>query len=179
MWQPETLSRNESGRFGALKSYSTHHFFRNACTKSGSLRFSQFYGCWLILSVYILMSFDFPFNFNWLKCMGGFLHIKPTAGCQISTLIIWKHFCGKGRGSMNIPWKIPNGKVLAHLGFKSKVFPGPLIDISAWWVSAHQAHSRVSNINFDIWKHAYGKGEGLYEYPIKNSQRQSSCPLGV
>jgi hypothetical protein len=53
--------RNESGRFGALKSDSTHHFFRNACTKSGSLRFSQFSGCWLILSVYILMSFDFPF----------------------------------------------------------------------------------------------------------------------
>ena len=47
-------------RFG-LKSDSTHHFFRNACTKSGSLRFSQFSSCWLILSVYILMSFDFPF----------------------------------------------------------------------------------------------------------------------
>ena len=54
--------RNESGRFGALKSDSTHYFFRNACTKSGSLRFSQFSGCWLILSVYILMSFDFPFE---------------------------------------------------------------------------------------------------------------------
>jgi hypothetical protein len=36
-------------------------FFRNACTKSGSLRFSQFTACWLILSVYIIMSFDFPF----------------------------------------------------------------------------------------------------------------------
>jgi hypothetical protein len=51
----------ERGRFGALKSDSTHHFFRNACTKSGSLRFSQISGCWLILSVYILMSFTFPF----------------------------------------------------------------------------------------------------------------------
>jgi hypothetical protein len=39
------VNRNESGRFGALKSDSTHHFFRNACTKSGSLRFSQFSGC--------------------------------------------------------------------------------------------------------------------------------------
>ena len=39
---PEPLSRNESGRFGALKSDSTHHFFRNACTKSVSLRFSVF-----------------------------------------------------------------------------------------------------------------------------------------
>jgi hypothetical protein len=37
--------------FVALKSDSTHHFFRNACTKSGSLRFSQFSGCWLILSI--------------------------------------------------------------------------------------------------------------------------------
>ena len=37
-----TFERNESGRFGALKSDSTHHFFRNACTKSGSLRFSVF-----------------------------------------------------------------------------------------------------------------------------------------
>jgi hypothetical protein len=54
------LNRNESGRFGAVKSDSTHHFFGNACTKSGSLRFSQFSGCWLILSVYILMNFDFP-----------------------------------------------------------------------------------------------------------------------
>ena len=36
------LNRNESGRFGALKSDSTHHFFRNACTKSGSLRFHSF-----------------------------------------------------------------------------------------------------------------------------------------
>jgi hypothetical protein len=26
-----TFERNESGRFGALKSDSTHHFFRNAC----------------------------------------------------------------------------------------------------------------------------------------------------
>jgi hypothetical protein len=41
----ETLSRNERGRFGALKSDSTHHFFRNACAKSGSLLFSQFSGC--------------------------------------------------------------------------------------------------------------------------------------
>jgi hypothetical protein len=45
----------------SLKSDSAHHFFRNACTNSGSLRFSQFSGCWQILSVYILMSFDFPF----------------------------------------------------------------------------------------------------------------------
>jgi hypothetical protein len=25
--------------------------------------------------------------FNWFKCLGGFPHLKPTAGCYISTLI--------------------------------------------------------------------------------------------
>ena len=52
-------------RFGTLKSDSTHHFFGYACTKSGSLRFSQFSGCWLILSVYILMSFDWLWKIVW------------------------------------------------------------------------------------------------------------------
>jgi hypothetical protein len=41
----EIPGRFQSGRFDALKSDSTHHFFRNACTKSESLRFSQFSGC--------------------------------------------------------------------------------------------------------------------------------------
>ena len=37
------------------------------------------------------------------------MHLKSTAGCQISTLIF--EFCGG-------PYR--------HLGFKSKVLPGPL-----------------------------------------------------
>jgi hypothetical protein len=37
--------RNGSGRFGTVKSDSTHHFFGNACIKSGPLWFSQFSGC--------------------------------------------------------------------------------------------------------------------------------------
>ena len=28
--------------------------------------------------------------FNWLKCVGGIMHIKPTVGCQISILIFEK-----------------------------------------------------------------------------------------
>ena len=43
------------------------------------------------------------------------MHLKPTAGCQISTLIF-----GFGGGG---PY--------CHLGFKSKVLPGPLPDLSA------------------------------------------------
>jgi hypothetical protein len=71
LWYPLRFPHKNDGQFVftntylltllALKSDSTHHFSRNACIKSGSLRFSQFSGCWLILSVYILMSFDFPF----------------------------------------------------------------------------------------------------------------------
>jgi hypothetical protein len=33
--------------------------------------------------------------FNWLMCLGGFLHLKPTAGCQISTLIFGFFFGGR------------------------------------------------------------------------------------
>jgi hypothetical protein len=43
-----------------------------------------------------------------------------------------------------------DGKVLVHLVLQSKVLAESLTDLSAWWVSAPQAHSRVSNINFDI-----------------------------
>jgi hypothetical protein len=44
--------------------------------------------------------------FNWLKFLGGILHLKTTAGCQISTLIF-----GFGRGDhINIPWKNVEGR---------------------------------------------------------------------
>jgi hypothetical protein len=100
----EPLSRIESGKFGALKSDSTHHFFRNACTKSGSLRFSQFSGCWLILSVCMLMSFDFPcvglFGVRWFcycpysmwiwgRCGGDRMVVGFTATSAISAYHKW------------------------------------------------------------------------------------------
>ena len=56
------LLRGWIGRFGVVKSYSNLHFFGDACTKSGPLRFFQFSGCWLILSVCRFMSFEFPFG---------------------------------------------------------------------------------------------------------------------
>ena len=56
------------------------------------------------------------------------MHLKPTAGCQISTLIF-----GFGGGTLYISHeKLPNDdKVLCHSGFKSKVLPGPLPDFRA------------------------------------------------
>jgi hypothetical protein len=56
------------------------------------------------------------------------MHLTPTAGCQISTLIF-----GFGEGTLCISHeKLPkDGKVLCLLGLKSKVLPGPLTDLSA------------------------------------------------
>jgi hypothetical protein len=69
-------------------------------------------------------------DFNWLKCLGGFLHLKPAAGCQISPLIF--DFFMEGRSLLISHAKYINaGKVLDHLGFQSKVFRGPLTDLSA------------------------------------------------
>ena len=49
-----------------------------------------------------------PGSFYWLKCLGGIMHLKPTAGYQISILIfenkLWRGV------SMNIPWKIYQGR---------------------------------------------------------------------
>jgi hypothetical protein len=50
---------------------------------------------------------------------------------QISTLILDLFY---GGGSLLISHEkyIKDGKVLAHLGFQSMVFPGSLTDLSAW-----------------------------------------------
>jgi hypothetical protein len=46
------------------------------------------------------------------------------------------------------------------------------------WDNAPQAHSRVSNINFDIRKKIVEGG--LYKYPMKNiSKTANFFPLGV
>ena len=54
------------------------------------------------------------------------MHLKPTAGCQISTLIFGFE------GTLYIfHEKLPkDGKVLCQLGFMSKVLPGSLADLS-------------------------------------------------
>jgi hypothetical protein len=56
------------------------------------------------------------------------MHLKPTAGCQISTLIF-----GYGRGTLYISHEKlrTDGKVLCHLGLRSTIFPGPLTDLKA------------------------------------------------
>ena len=54
------------------------------------------------------------------------MHLKPTAGCYISTLIF-----GFGGGTLYISHEqLPkDGNLLCHSGFRSKVLPGPLTDL--------------------------------------------------
>jgi hypothetical protein len=55
------------------------------------------------------------------------MHLKPKSGCHLSTLIF------EFGGTLYISHeKIPkDGKVLYQSGLKTKVFPGPLADLSA------------------------------------------------
>jgi hypothetical protein len=64
-------------------------------------------------------------------CLGGFLHLKPTAGYQISRLIFEKQIV---EGDL---YEYPMKNILrtakfCPLGFKSKVFPWPSTDLCAW-----------------------------------------------
>ena len=50
--------------------------------------------------------------FNWLKCLGGIMHLKPTEECQISTLIFEKKNVEGGTLWISHEKYIKDGKVL-------------------------------------------------------------------
>jgi hypothetical protein len=60
------------------------------------------------------------------------MHLKPTAGCEIS-ILIFENKLWRGGGSLLISHKkyIKDGKVLAHFALKLMVLPGSLTDLSA------------------------------------------------
>jgi hypothetical protein len=58
------------------------------------------------------------------------MHLKPTAECQISTLMFEKK-CARESLSISHEKYIKDSNVLAHLEIKLKVFPGSLTDLSA------------------------------------------------
>ena len=73
----------------------------------------------------------------------GFSNSSPQQSIK------WQH--RYRRGSINISCRIPNGNILAHWWFKSKVLPRPL---SVWCDSAPYTHSRVSRNKLNIWEWA-------------------------
>jgi hypothetical protein len=70
-----------------------------------------------------------PIPLTDLSAWVGFCTSSPQQGlkCQLRSNKI-----GGGGGFINIPCTISDGKVLAHLRFKSKVLPRHLTDLSAW-----------------------------------------------
>jgi hypothetical protein len=100
--------------------------------------------------------------FSWLKCLGGFLHLKPTVGCQISTLIFEFSFVEGCLYEYPITNILRTAKFLSTGGFNQRYCPDLYLTEVPGWVSAPQANSRVSNINFDIW---FFWRCGLYKYP--------------
>ena len=89
--------------------------------------------------------------FNWLKCLGGFLHLMPKAGCQLSTLIF-------GGGPNKYPMKNcqRTAKFFLTWALDQRYCPGLWLAYVPGWVSAPHAHNSVSNINFDIFVYFWG-----------------------
>ena len=109
--------------------------------------------------------------FYWLKWLGGIMHLKFTAGCQLWTLkfgLFWGHY------KYPIKKCQRKTKFFPTLGLCQKYYPGLLLTYVPGWDYAPQVHSRVSTMNFDICNFL----RGTYKYPMNNFQRtQSSFPL--
>jgi hypothetical protein len=100
--------------------------------------------------------------FNWRNCLGGIMHLKPTAGCQISTLIFEKKLWRRGSLLISNDKYIKDGKVLCHLGaLKSVKGPGNTFDLNPKWQRTLPSFCNFhgicmgsppnSNIKVDIW----------------------------
>ena len=62
--------------------------------------------------------------FNWLKWLGEFLHLKPTVGCQISTLIFEIFFMEGGLYEYPMNNILRTAKFLPTWCFNQRYFPG-------------------------------------------------------
>ena len=73
--------------------------------------------------------------------------------------------------------KLPTGgKALSHLGFKSKVLPGPLTDLSAW--VGFCTWSPQQGVKYQLWYLDFSCGDPInIPWKIANG-RQSSFSLG-
>jgi hypothetical protein len=98
-------------------------------------------------------------------CLDGFLHLKPTAECRISTLI-FDFFCGRGPLWISYAKYIKDGKVLAQLGCQSMVLSGPLTNWSTW--VGFCTSSPLHSVKYQLYIWNFVCGRGLYKYPMKN-----------
>jgi hypothetical protein len=115
-------------------------------------------------------------GFSQRHCLGLYLTevpgwlSAPEAHSRVSNINfeIWIFFCAGGLYKYSMNTILRRAKFLPNWGFNQRYWPGLLLNEVPGWVSAPQAHSRVSNINFDIW---FLFGRGLYKYPMNNILR--------
>jgi hypothetical protein len=107
--------------------------------------------------------------FNWLKCLGGFLRLKPTAGCQISALI-FDFFYGGGYISLYFTYCICLEMQIQPQALNSIKVPGntfdwqpkrsrtlPSLIYFSWDIYRdHPSIIFFSNIKVDIWHPTVG-----------------------
>jgi hypothetical protein len=62
-------------------------------------------------------------------CLGGFLHLKPTVGCQISTLIFEKQIMEGGLYKYPMKNILKTAKVLITWGLSQGIAPNINVDI--------------------------------------------------
>ena len=99
---------------------------------------------------------DIARTVNWVKCQGRILHLKPTAGCQISTLIFGLFWGGLWISHEKLP---KDGNILSHFGFFSKILPGPLTEWIAW--VGFSTSSARQGVKYQLWYLDYFLGGGL------------------
>ena len=93
----------------------------------------------------------------------------PQAHSRVSNINfdIWFSFMKGVLYEYHMKNILRTAKFLTTWGLSQRYCPGLSLTEVSGWVFAPQAHSRVSNINFDIWNFL---GEP-YKYPMKNSLR--------
>jgi hypothetical protein len=118
-------------------------------------------------------------GFNQRHCLGLYLTevpgwvSAPQAHSRVSNinLDIWIFFCAGGLYEYPMNNILRTAKFLPTWGINQRYCPGFKPTEVPGWVSAPQVHSRVSNINFDIW--IIFSGGGLYKYPMENVLRRA------
>ena len=106
----------------------------------------------------------------------GFYTASPQQG--VNYQLWYLIFFGSRRGSINIPWTIPNGKIHAHLEIKSNVLPGPLIVLCVW--AGFCTSRSQQGVKYQLWylKKNCGRG-GSIKIPWKIINDKVFAHLGL
>jgi hypothetical protein len=107
--------------------------------------------------------------FNWLKWLGGIMHLTPTAGCQNINFDIWKKIVEGGL------YKYPIKNISRTVKFLPTFSQVKGIGRVFYWLKClggimHLKPTAGCQISIPIFEKNLWRG-GLYKYPMKNISR--------